>query len=243
MANQKNYRAIVVLFCVSLLLTACRKYEKEETTVNWEIVDPFTGEPWEGVTVKIVAETYKGGLKLSKKETTSETIFEGKTDANGKISHTYHAKKRGVRCYVALIDMDYFGNYGQDYTIYKNPGIHCLVSGETYEHRWEVNMDAFLQEYKKNVNCFDDKDTLNVQAYFWNYLRIEKHKVRNFTLNGCYDHDPKDDEQTGSPLGYIRRNSGWYHYEWSVIRNGQTSFFKDSIYLEPGGMQRFELFY
>jgi hypothetical protein len=233
MANQKNYCAIVVLFSVSLLLTACRKYEKEETTVNWEIVDPFTGKAWEGVTVKIVAETYKGGLKLSKKETTSETIFEGKTDANGKISHTYHAKKRGVRCYVALIDMDYFGDL-ETYQIYKNPGIHCLISGDTHEEKWGVNYYSYLQEHRKNVNCFDETDTVKIYHYFKNLKTFEKREEWSFVKTGCYEHNP---------IGYIEVNSGWYFNEWTVIRNGQTSFFKDSIYLEPGGMQRFELFY
>jgi hypothetical protein len=242
MANQTNYRAIVVLFCVSLLLTACRKYEKEETTVNWEIVDPFTGKAWEGVTVKIVAETYKGGLKLSKKETKSETIFEGKTDANGKISHTYHAKKRGVRCYVALIDMDYFGDL-ETYQIYKNPGIHCLVSGETYEHKWEVNHHAFFQHHIKNANCIDEFDTLMVKSYFKNPLNNQRYEVENSIITGCYDYDMEGETFGNNPIGYVKLPSGKRFYEWSVIRNGQTSFFKDSIYLEPGGMQRFELFY
>lgn len=238
----KKVNYVLVLFCLSIFsLSSCTKISKQDTTIEFVVRNPANGEPFVGVPVKIVEETaphklYQGG-----------TFFEGVTDENGRVSHTFKARKGSGVWYYPYIDESYFeGEYWYNWTYCARPEVssYAMKKDEYNEALFEVTYYAYLKSIVKNINCMDDTDTLLLRQFNKDFiLPINRGGYDySYTFTGCYDHETNGGVD-GSPEGYFRTYMGWHNAEWTAIKEGVVTHGKDSVFLEAGSLGTLPVYY
>lgn len=72
MAHQKITYALILFLAGSVLLSCKKKLSKEDTTVEWVVVNPVTNTPYVGVPVRLSLIDYGNNSGVE-----SGVIFEG----------------------------------------------------------------------------------------------------------------------------------------------------------------------
>jgi hypothetical protein len=238
MVREKISYAIVVVLLLSI--AGCTKISKQDTTIEFVIRNPANGQPFVGVPVQIleVKDTEFHGM-------VSEPIFEGVTDVNGRVKHTFKAKLTSKYWYIPVIEESYFsGTYGVDWTYISrpNPFNRPIKVNQYNEALYEVVYYAYLKEIYKNVNCEGIYDTLFVN--YKSALENSGEYVRDIVWTGCNTLTTSDN--TGNPYapqGYYAVPMGKKIYNYEIHRPSGITYGKDSIYLDAGELKTFELNY
>ena len=234
MAHTKTYYVLILL--ASLFLSSCRR-SREYTTVEFIVVNPVNGEPFVGMPVKLMEESGKS-FGSSGKE-----IFEAVTDANGRASVTFRAKKGSDTWYYPYIKDEILGVSGFDFAYLKRPYMssYFIKKDQYNEARYEITYYAYLKQITKNVNCEGSNDTLIYHC--WSDKKVYGPRYYNYTKTptGCYEYT------TGShpdwPPGYALVHMGWHWVEWEAHRTSGITYGRDSVFIDKNGLGTLEVLY
>jgi hypothetical protein len=130
------------------------------------MLNPADGKPFAGVPVQIleVKDTEFHGM-------VSEPIFEGVTDVNGRVKHTFKAKTTSKYWYIPVHDDSSFGNpEDYEYLTKPNPFNRPIKINQYNELKYEVVYYAYLKQITKNINCEGITDTLIYHAWTPQFL-------------------------------------------------------------------------
>jgi hypothetical protein len=162
-------------------------------------------------------------------------VFEGKTDAYGRISYTFKAKQGSGYWYYPYIDDSYFGDY-LDWTYLTLPKVssYAMKKDQYNEALYEITYYAYLKQNYKNTNCEGTTDTLIYHA--WTPQFPGGGGAYNFiaTRTGCVN------IVDSSPA---RVYMGWHKKEWECRRPSGITHGVDSIWLDQGQLGTMELLY
>lgn len=229
MVRQKINYAVVFLFI--LCIVGCTKISKQDTTIEFVIRNPANGQAYAGVPVKIEEErATNSGIK-------GETVFEGKTDVNGRISYTFKAKKGSGYWYYPYIDETYFdGTYGVDWSYLARPEVssYAMKKDQYNEALYEIVYYAYLKQNYKNTNCEGATDTLIYHAWTPQFPGGPGAYDFVATRTGCVnviDNSP--------PRVYM----GWHKKEWECRRPSGITHGEDSIWIDKGQTGTLEVLY
>lgn len=208
----------------------CKKH-KNLTTVNFHLYNPVTNEPYAGVKVKVLQDKQTGGgLNIG---ATTETIWEGVTDANGKASHSFKAKNGANFFYWQYVDQNFTQNPNYEFLIL--PEFLPLEKNEVNEVVYKTVKKVNFVTWIKNTNCFNQNDkfrykrTSIVDDFFWSYWTPS-----NNYFEGCFELMSNTHTHT----------QDIWDIEMEVTKNGVTSIVRDTFYLTgQNGTDTLKLFY
>lgn len=236
----KAQRLIKLLF-VSLLLVACKKEYKEDTTVHFHLYNPVTNEAYSNVTVKIIEQKdVSSKLQLSS-EYETQVIWEGKTDANGKASYSFKGYKSDKYTYWHSVDESFMA--GKKIIARPDYGSLKMLSNTTLSYKVVLdNINVVI--WRKNANCFDENDKCRMRTrslikpweYQWSEWGPQNSPIYpNNYYEGC-------SEYLSSAVGQLPQNITEVEYE--VTRNGITTSFRDTLYITgQNGTDTLKYFY
>jgi hypothetical protein len=227
MVREKISYALVIIL---LIIVGCTKISKQDTVVEFVMLNPADGKPFAGVPVQIleVKDTEFHGM-------VSEPIFEGVTDVNGRVKHTFKAKTTSKYWYIPVHDDSSFGNpEDYEYLTKPNPFNRPIKINQYNELKYEVVYYAYLKQNYKNTNCEGTTDTLIYHA--WTPQFPGGGGAYDFiaTRTGCVniiDNSP------------ARVYMGWHKKEWECRRPSGITHGVDSIWLDQGQLGTMELLY
>ena len=237
MVRQKINYAVVFLFI--LCIVGCTKISKQDTTIEFVIRNPANGQAYVGVPVQIFErEAKNSGIG-------STLIFEGKTDINGRVSHTFKAKKTSRYWYIPIIDESYFGGtYGVDWSYLARPAINWNpINKDQYnEALYEIVYYAYLKQIIKNINCEGATDTLIYHAWTPQFPGGPGAYDYISYFSGCYNYETSGSFD-GNPEGYTRHYMGWHKVEWEARKPSGITQGVDSIWIDKGQTGTMEVLY
>nr|WP_299204498.1 hypothetical protein [uncultured Brumimicrobium sp.] len=231
-----NYLILFLLLFTGLIASGCSKWSSGTTTVEFVIINPANGEPFPDVNVKIVEETSTNNK--------SRVMCEGKTDASGRITFEFTAKRTSKYWYTPNIDFDSFGVQGKDYSILVRPTVssYAIIKNIYNEMRYEITYYAYLKLKIKNIVCEGLEDTLVYHAWTPDFKGGGGAYDYITTLSGCVDY-----ETTGSvdnhPAGYAHVYMGWHKIEWEARKPSGITYGIDSVYIDKGGFGTLQVLY
>ena len=231
MKPQKHIKLLFVSLFMTSMLFSCKKLNKEETIVNFHLYNPVTNEGYSNITVRIIEQKdVTPPLKLQSKYE-SKVIWEGKTDANGKASHTFKGYKSDKYTYWQSVDEDAIQVGGNKILTRAEYGPLQNEKINTIEYTYTVPALFMLQF--KNVNCWDTNDRFKIR-YRWMY-NSNQFGWSNWTQNhfGCYELTYK---YNGSYEDYLI-------YQYEVERNGVLNTYIDTFYINPNYVDTLKIYY
>ena len=184
MAHQKITYALILFLAGSVLLSCRKKLSKEDTTVEWVVVNPVTNTPYVGVPVRLSLIDYGNNSGVE-----SGVIFEGVTNSQGRVSYTFKAYESATFTYWGEIDLNYFHATGQEYAMLKQPSPGEFNKNELNELRYEIVPYIEAVHHIKNLNCQGEGDIMR-----WRYKSIVTlsqnwtNWISNTTTTGCVDY-------------------------------------------------------
>src|SRR5690554_2527806 len=231
-----NYLILFILLFTGLMVSGCSKWSSGTTTVEFVIINPANGEPFPNVNVKIVEET-------STNKASGGVISEGKTDASGRITFEFTAKRTSKYWYTPVIDTDYFGPY-ENWEYLKRPKVssYAIIKNVYNEMRYEITFYAYLKSIYKNINCEGPTDTL---VYHKQSLSVKQGGgAYNYTATrtGCVDYETSGSVDNNPP-GYSHIFMGWHKIEWEAKKPSGITYGTDSVYIDKGGFGTLQVLY
>lgn len=234
----KTQKFIKLLFVSCLIISLGCKKHKNLTTVNFHLYNPVTNEPYAGVKVKVLQDKQTGGgLNIG---ATTETIWEGVTDANGKASHSFKAKNGANFFYWQYVDQNFTQNPNYEFLIL--PEFLPLNKNEVNEVVYKTVKKVNFVTWIKNVDCFDQNDKMryrrkDIADIFdnWTYWIpiVGAPSYPNGFYEGCFEHTHT----------YAHTQKIW-DIEMEVTKNGVTSIVRDTFYITgQNGTDTLKLFY
>lgn len=205
------------LFALILILitASCTKLGKN-VTLKGRVVNPVTGEGIEGAEVKLykIAGGYDSEYKTLKSAT---------TDVSGNFElDKYTWAKPVARCEVGEL-------YRLGWT--KDGGQTFIDNFELEVKKGKVtNADFYAVPYGsltlniKNTSCFNSSDNIKI------YFDSGPYDSRTFnpgmitSLDGCID-------IPGTP---VKSSMGYKYFHWEVTKNGITTTYYDTIFVNDG---------
>jgi hypothetical protein len=230
----KNLVYISSLFLVLFAFNSCKKKSREETIVNFHLHNPVTGEVLSGVKVKVFREKYKSstifnGNVLGPLKSDVEVVDSAFTDDQGKATIKFKAYGNTKYAYFPYVPSSAFdGLY-----LYKRTDYSSSIEKDqenNYEFLYTVQ-DAYYRHIK-NVYNSNENDQLKIREK-WQY-GIKYSGWSEWTIiNGAYD----------VMMYYDNVYTDCKIYEYEVTRNGATSYFMDTICLNPYSIDTLKIFY
>lgn len=220
-----------LILCLAIFSFGCNKH-KDWTTVNFHLYNPVTNEPYSDIEFQIVLneKVNKFGFKHDQQV---EVVWTGKTDAQGKVSHSFRAKKNDKYFYivsfpkfkenpyphdkyVAVNDnyLDYSLDYGGQLAVLKNE-----VNNKIFRYVEKVS----LVYHVKNINCLNANDHIrfrykSIYKTYWSSWN----PIYDFPNSyGCIDY------------ASLKRPSTQdiYEIEMEVTRNNSMTIIRDTAYI------------
>jgi hypothetical protein len=210
-----------IYFFVCFHLLSCGKLNQR--AVEGHIMNPITGEPVEGVKISMVKTT--GGLPGAEK-----TIASAISDANGY----YRIEEKSMK-YVFL-QVNTFGTYHpvgwfQDGN-YSGGGNFPVEKGEMQTVDFHAVPYGQIILDIENINCLSSNDSMQFRRKY-QFDNTFPENWSTFRL-GCYTYISP--EPFNLPMGY-------HVYETKVSRNGLTTFYYDTVYLNNNVVATAEIRY
>lgn len=199
--------------------------EKNHHVINVKATNIVTGEPYEGLKISVVQQT--PGVF----ESNYKNVYEGFLDANGEA--TFDLKMKNNKSYQLGIELP-------ENTCYFND-LYFSLKHDLEAQNVEVEFApcAYLQLKINNINCLGAEDTLIV---------FQGNQIGTFDYSEPWHHlgcamweSPGGTD--GCPLGYSCVAMGEQYFKWEVIRNGTMEVYYDTIYLDAGEYEIFEINY
>lgn len=203
---------LIYLLIITVTL-GCRK-SKDETTIEFVVVNDITGEPFAGVEVKIF-ET------ANKHKPHSELFWEGTTNSNGKVTHTFRALKKSMITYDFSANLQKLADdVGYSFEIFTAPFPGQIKKNEHNVLEYRLRPMGFLKYSRINSNCEGSTDTT------WVYYNIPCFEpFLSNPIVGCSDNVAQ---------GYTSVCMGTYTYTYRIKRSNLDSTFTKSFFLKPG---------
>lgn len=210
-----NLRFLIILITLFNLIIGC---QKNHHVINVKATNIVTDEPYEGLKISVVQQT--PGVFESK----YKNVYEGFLDANGET--TFDLIMKNNKSYQLGIELP-------ENTEYFNDLYFSLKHDQEIQN---VTVDFAPKAYLKfryfNSSCFDSDDSIRVEriSQVDDYVGF----IYPAIYYGCEDYTMDN---------YAEVVMGWWHFEWSVTKNGTTNYFSDSIYLNEGECKFYEFIY
>ena len=223
-------RKLIKLVFISVLLFSCKKQYKEDTTVYFHLYNPVTNEAYSGVKVAVyeLKDVTPTLSILSDSKYDSNKIWEGVTDAYGKASHTFNAYKKGKYTYWHSVNESFIA--GKKKVEQPEYGPLKMSSNNNLVYK-AVSDNINVVVWRKNINCIDENDKCRIRERSlvkpweaeWSDWRPQNSPFYpNNYYEGC-------SEYLSSTVGQLPQDI--IEVEYEVIRNGITTFFKDTLYI------------
>ena len=158
MAHQKISYALILFLAGSVLLSCRKKLSKEDTTVEWVVVNPVTNTPYVGVPVRLSLIDYGNNSGVE-----SGVIFEGVTNSQGRVSYTFKAYESATFTYWGEIDLNYFHATGLEYATLKQPSPGEFNKDQLNQLRYEIVPFVNVVRHIKNFNCQGNDDAMKLR--------------------------------------------------------------------------------
>jgi hypothetical protein len=226
----RNMFKIVMTIMIAITLITCTKFGKN-ITVKGRVINPITGEGYEGMTVELIRSKYmqfSGGFKELNHTTTNE---------NGEFEvSAYHA---GAVLAQVQVPAEYYDlgwlNDGK-YNFRTN-----VKKGKITQMDYHLVPYGILKLHVFNQNCQGATDSLDIFFDGSDVLTLTgKEDANNYIgsilfepIVGCWD---KTDNGFNTQMG--RR-----FYHWTVTRNGIKTTFYDTVYVIPNSITTLNVFY
>ena len=217
-------RSLALIICVFVLFS-CNKESKELTTVEYKIVNDFTGVGFANVKVELYEEEYKTNIKTTK-------IWEGFTDVNGKVSHSFHARKKHTYGYGFTADIQgLVDSIGYEVEKFSEPFAGSIKKDQKSELNWSLRPFATRKFGIRNTSCLNDQDSM----VYSRELEGIGEKTESGPWLGCYDYIEEDFKKVYATI---------YKFDVRVYRNGSLdSIFTIQHKVNPGVKEEFVLTY
>ena len=219
-------RKFIKLVFISVLLFSCKKQYKEDTTVYFHLYNPVTNEAYSGVKVAVYEQKDVTSVLKLQNEYESNKIWEGVTDAYGKASHSFKTYKKDKYTYWHSVDESFMAGKKKIEQPEYGPLKKMVKNNLTYK---AVSDNINIIIWWKNNYCFDENDKCKfrersiLKGENWSLWKPSTTSFHpNGYIEGCY-------EYMSSSVGQTHQNI--YEIEYEVIRNGMTTFFKDTLYI------------
>ena len=235
MAHQKITYALILFLAGSVLLSCKKKLSKEDTTVEWVVVNPVTNTPYVGVPVRLSLIDYGNNSGVE-----SGVIFEGVTNSQGRVSYTFKAYESATFTYWGEIDLNYFHATGQEYATLKQPSPGEFNKNELNELRYEIVPYAQYFVHTKNIDCQGEGDKMRLRRrYIYTYTPSNfgnwspNPNISSGFYEGCH-------ENFNGPITGV---SDSVIYEIEVTKNGITQTFLEKFYIGPEQVDTIKIYY
>jgi hypothetical protein len=210
-----------------LMFTACKKVSKEDTTVEFQIIDASTQTGYANVKVAIYADSYKAKV-------TSELLWEGETDQEGKVKHTFKARTNYKIAYGFAADIQGISDkLNYELNVFSEPSPGAIKKDIDNVLVYNLLPYANVRLKYKNQNCQGVEDQIVLTPYFVNFPRVGFHGLSGEPQIGCLDLQTE----------YFRIYSGTYEYKCVSTKNNVDSVFYVNFEVEPEGYQDVEFLY
>ncbi|MEZ4937774.1 MAG: hypothetical protein R2799_09305 [Crocinitomicaceae bacterium] len=198
----------LILIALIWVLSSCKK----EISVSVKIKDKVTSNGIANTHVWIVEETNAsvGGSGVY------NDFFEGYTDSNGELVITERFNTNySYRIYANP------PNSSEGYCFFNEISQHLFLGGnfENQEVVFEYAHCASISLDIHNINCFNTDDSIYYNGVWLNGDR----SFSNYQL-GCIN----------ITTGFVDVPYGDYRYEWNATKNGVTTFYDTTFFLNPG---------
>ena len=203
----------ILIIPLLLLFASCKK---EETSFKIEAVNIASGTPLSNLEYYITSTHDVNGSETVKVEKS------GKLDPNGEALVQVKIKK-GRTYIIRILEPDGICYRNAKSLEYKEG------DGENPTFRFELSACAYIRYVIQNINCQGDNDLMNFRT------RYSFTKWGNWSKNysGCYNYAQYPNEV---PAGAM-------HLEWKTKRNGITAIDSNNVYLSPGQLKTYYLYY
>jgi hypothetical protein len=222
MFNNRFY--VFILFIV----VSCTKPEDSDlwTEVNVTATDYVTGEPLTDIYISILERKETGFF-----DSEVSVINEEFTDANGNYKFGWKARKNSKYDYEYVAQANASKYYIVDFLQFA-----YLQKGNVYNYNVSLAPKGFLRLNYKNINCFDENDEMFL--YYINALDVPNN---NTSAN------PDIDTHYGCNIDIVTSYNpepiGRYEYYYHVKRNGNTTYFLDTITISEGQEAEIKVYY
>jgi hypothetical protein len=209
---------------ILLLLFSCKKENsKRWTEVTVRVNNYLTGEPIDNdVSCAIIYyKNYKNPLKEDK-----DIVLNFGKPVNGVYHYGFKAPK-AIQYGVFNWDVEKLHPVNvQQFLYYK--------TGQKNEFQMYLAPTGFLKQTFKNVNCFDDNDSLYL--FYMKNISLPNYTPSSggYYLTGCNVNIEGEE---------ARYAIGKYVYKWSLTRNGVTQYIIDTVVIEENKSTIYELDY
>lgn len=159
--RKKHQKFIGICFTFALLvLTSCHKESGEITQLEWEVINPVTGEGVSGVPVYLYEHRehiyYENSYHSSPSD--QNIIWMDTTDENGKLRHTFYAKKNRNYYYAQGINGHEFDENG-DIIQLKSENVYAQKDQYNHFEYWIIPKTEMVVHIK-NFNCDSPYDEM-----------------------------------------------------------------------------------
>jgi hypothetical protein len=207
-------RLFITIFGIAMICVSCGK----KTTVAGRVYNPVTGEGVENIDV--VLSRTNASLSSSGGGTTE--LERLTTDATGNYSFEYRDGGR-VKRLRFVFDDDFY---------YPVNTFELPLNGKQSHDLQLVPTGGFQRNFE-NVNCFDSNDVLLVSNRTHRSLPDYYNGNMPATYNGCF--------QFQTSIANVPM--GWHVWTGTITRNGITEPWADSIYVQPGELNVWNIHY
>ena len=233
MVYQKTYNAIILLLLL-LLFFGCKKPSKEYTTARWEIINPVTNTPYEGIPVRLILADNRGNSPKY------ETIWEGETNSQGIAEYNFKAYMNTSFSYLEQATLAPLGTLGFDYSIIRRPSVVGMDKNEVNELRYEIVPYANFVLHIKNLNCQGSGDK----------MRYRSNRLYTRPNDGFSNWSPSPTLTSGYYEGCfenisseVSNPSDSIMYEIEVTKNGSTETFYQTFFVGSGQVDTVKIYY
>lgn len=218
-----KYLFITFLF----VFVSCKKHVENEQTILFRALNPSTDFRIQGVKVTIHENYHKKNLVFGFEDLPyrSEIIFEGYTNSNGELEYKFlpldMIGKNQVRYEVTYDYTSIQVPYDDYQVLMTHEGeLHFPYPDNYQEQIIRIAPTLNVIDHIKNVNCQGPADT--VRYKYWPSYAFFSSSYWNWEW-GCID-------DVSSSRTLPQDSIFW---EAVVIRNGVTTYIKDSMLLDP----------
>ena len=202
---------------ISLFLFSCTKKE----TLRVSVKNIVTGEPVANMNINVY-EVFNVSDGVS--GTKTELFQSGETNSEGVLFLTEKFNKN--RRYTVKV-----GKFSEE-VCYINKSSYTWSVGEATDLAFEYAPCGYLRFRYVNTSCFDEND--HIEVYRYTNLPDYVGFMINAEYEGCTDYEMSN---------FVEVPMGWWFFEWSVTKNGLTENFSDSVFIEAGDYEYYELQY
>lgn len=170
-------KTTLIIAVTLTLILSCKRKSSEFTKLEWQVEHAFTGEPLEGIEVRLHEYSLgrSGYFNNGFGPDDGSIIWTGKTDKDGRIRHAFNASQNDhVSYYMSVKKMD---DEGREFENFSTPVESSITKGE--ENFLNMSLAKHGQYVYKieNQNCFNFNDQMR-----WRENRINFNYESDFGM-------------------------------------------------------------